>query len=128
VRTRRSEKPLERDPASYTDPMAAIFLMAAREYAPLRDRATAALARIEKVPAVVALGRKNLGAPPRVWVEVGIEQSRSAGAFFGEQRTFLIGALPGVTPLSFAASSTPSAPPWWAPTSLPKAGGSTPRS
>jgi uncharacterized protein (DUF885 family) len=103
VRTRRSEKPLERDPASYTDPMAAIFLMAAREYAPLRDRATAALARIEKVPAVVALGRKNLGAPPRVWVEVGIEQSRSAGAFFTEQRAFLIGALPEERPRIDAA-------------------------
>jgi uncharacterized protein (DUF885 family) len=103
VRTRRSEKPLERDPSSYTEPMAAIFLMAAREYAPLRDRAGAALARIEKVPAVAALGRKNLGAPPKVWVEVGIEQSRSANAFFTEQRAFLLGALPEDRPRIDAA-------------------------
>jgi uncharacterized protein (DUF885 family) len=103
VRTRRTERPLERDPASYTEPMAAIFLMAAREYAPLRDRARAALARIEKVPAVVALGRKNLGASPKVWVEVGIEQSRSANAFFTEQRAFLLGALPEDRPRIDAA-------------------------
>jgi len=94
VRARRAEKPLERNPTTYTDPMAAIFLMAAREYAPLRDRARAALTRIEKVPAVVALARTNLGAPPRVWVQVGVEQARSAGAFFAEQRAFLLGALP----------------------------------
>jgi uncharacterized protein (DUF885 family) len=103
VRTRRSEKPLERDPTAYDEPMAAIFLMAAREYAPLRDRARAALARIEKVPAVVVLGRQNLRAPPRVWVEVGIEQSRSASAFFTEQRAFLVGALPEDMPRIDAA-------------------------
>jgi uncharacterized protein (DUF885 family) len=94
VRARRAEKPLERNPTAYTDPMGAIFLMAAREYAPLHDRARAALTRIEKLPAVVALARTNLGAPPKVWVTVGLEQARSAGAFFAEQRTFLLGALP----------------------------------
>lgn len=94
VRTRAAEKPLERNPTTYTDPMAAIFLMAAREYAPLHDRARAALTRIEKLPAVVALARTNLGAPPKVWVQVGLEQARSAVAFFAEQRTFLLGALP----------------------------------
>lgn len=94
VRTHRADKPLERNPVAYTDPMAAIFLMAAREYAPLRDRARSALVRIEKVPAAVALARVNLGAPPKVWTQVGLEQARSAGAFFSEQRTFLLGALP----------------------------------
>lgn len=103
VRARRAEKPLERNPTSYTDPMGAIFLMAAREYAPLHDRATSALTRIEKIPAVVALARTNLSAPPKVWVTVGIEQARSAGAFFAEQRTFLLGALPDQKPRVEAA-------------------------
>jgi uncharacterized protein (DUF885 family) len=94
IRIRRAEKPLERRPDAYTDPMSAIFMMAARDYAPAPERARAALTRIEKLPAVVALARTNLGKPPRVWVQVGIEQAKSADAFFAEKRTFLLGALP----------------------------------
>jgi uncharacterized protein (DUF885 family) len=97
VRTRRAEKPLERRPDAYTEPMEAIFFMAARDYAPVAERARGALARIEKLPAVVELGRTNLGAPPRVWVQVGIEQAQSADAFLVEQRAFLVGALPAET-------------------------------
>jgi uncharacterized protein (DUF885 family) len=97
ARTRRADKTLERRPDAYTDPMSAIFLMAAREYAPVADRARGALARIEKLPAIVALGRANLGAPPRVWTVVGIEQAKSARSFFAEQRAFLVGALPTET-------------------------------
>ncbi len=96
LRLRRTQRPLERLPTAYTEPMDAIFLMAAREYAPAADRARASLARVEKIPDVVALARKNLGAPPKVWVEVGIEEARSARDFFaGDERTFLLGALPG---------------------------------
>jgi uncharacterized protein (DUF885 family) len=94
VRMRRTLKPLERSPDAYTEPMNAIFMMAARDYAPAADRARAALARIEKIPAVVAAARANLGAPPKVWLQVGIEQASSARAFFEEQRRFLAGALP----------------------------------
>ena len=103
VRVRRTLKPLERSPEAYTDPMAAIFMQASHEYAPAPERARAALARIEKLPAVVALARTNLGAPPRVWVTVGIEQAKSAREFFADQRTFLTGALPQDTPRIDAA-------------------------
>lgn len=94
VRMRRTLKPLVRSPDAYTEPMNAIFMMAARDYAPAADRARAALARIEKIPGVVAAARANLGAPPKVWLQVGVEQARSARAFFEEQRKFLAGALP----------------------------------
>jgi uncharacterized protein (DUF885 family) len=94
VKMRRAIRPLERSPDAYTEPMNAVFMLAARDYAPVEQRARNALARIEKLPGVVALASRNLGAPPRVWVQVGIDQARSARTFFDEQRTFLRGALP----------------------------------
>ena len=93
VRLRRSTRPLERRPDEYAGPMAALFQMMTHEYAPAADRARASLARIEKVPAIVALARTNLKSPPRVWVQVGIEQAQSAAQFFDDERAFLAGAL-----------------------------------
>jgi hypothetical protein len=94
ARVRRETRPLERRPDAYCGPMDALFLMAARDYAPAGERAGNALARIEKLPAILQLARKNLRKPPRVWVQVAVEQARSADAFFEQQRAFLRGALP----------------------------------
>lgn len=94
IRLRHDEKPLQRMPVSYIAPMDAVFLQAAREYAPAADRARASLARIEKIPAALAPAKKNLSAPPKLWVEVALEQAKTAGAFFDQERPFLVGALP----------------------------------
>jgi uncharacterized protein (DUF885 family) len=94
IRLRRDLRPLQRNPATYVAPMNAIFLQASREYTPAADRARASLDRIEKIPAALAPARTNLQAPPAVWVEVAIEQARSAGEFFDGERSFLVGALP----------------------------------
>jgi len=94
LRRKRAEKPLERRPDLYASPMNALFLMAARDYAPADERARNALARIEKVPALLEQAKKNLGAPPKVWTQVGIEQAGSAKDFFDEQRPFLHKSLP----------------------------------
>jgi uncharacterized protein (DUF885 family) len=99
VRVRRAVKPLERKPDAYTDPLGALFQMATHEYAPVADRARASLARLERVPAIVALARSNLTRPPRVWVQVGIEEAASAAEFLDGERTFLADALaPGDRP------------------------------
>jgi len=95
VRVNRELAPLERQPDVYTAPMNSVFLMMARDYAPARERATNALARIDKVPAVVAAAKANLKSPPRIWTQVGIERARSARAFFAEERGPLLLALPG---------------------------------
>ncbi len=94
VRTRRTVRPLARKPDFYASPMEAIFVMTARDYAPIADRAAKALARIEKVPAVVAYGKVNLERPPRVWTQVGIEAAEGAGPFFDEEEPILAAALP----------------------------------
>ena len=104
VRTRRALKPLERKPDAYTDPMSAIFMMAARDYAPVAERARSALSRIEKLPAVVALARTNLDSRPASGCRSASSRP-SADAFFVEQRAFLLGALPGETPRIDAAIS-----------------------
>ena len=94
VRTKRERRPLERQPDFYAAPLNALFLMTARDYAPAPERATNALARMEKIVPQLALAETTLRNPPRVWTQVGIEQARGAAAFFDEQRAFLDLALP----------------------------------
>jgi uncharacterized protein (DUF885 family) len=105
VRSKRELRPLERQPDVYTDPMNAIFLMLARDYAPAQERAKNALARMEKIGQVVAAAKANLKTPPRIWTQVGIERAKSAKAFFEEQRPLLSAALPGEGPRVDAAVS-----------------------
>jgi uncharacterized protein (DUF885 family) len=104
VERRARTHPLQRDPQIYAAPMSAIFLMMARDYAPAAERATNALARIEKLPQSLAVARGNLTpkggvtdaalAPPKVWTEVAMEMAASAAGFFDEQRAPLVAALP----------------------------------
>ena len=94
----RARRPLEREPQLYTSPMGAIFAMTAREYAPAPRRAADVVARLEKIPAVLAAARVNLGAPPAVWVQVTLERSERAKSFFEAQRPFLERHLPGELP------------------------------
>ena len=95
VRWRRTMQPLARNPTEYCEPLHAIFLQATGEYAPAPDRARAALARIEQLPGIVALARKNLRDVPRVWAETGVLEARSADAFFSDEEKLLLGVLPG---------------------------------
>jgi uncharacterized protein (DUF885 family) len=95
LRRKREEQPLVRRPDLYASPMGALFLMTARDYAPAKDRASQILARIEAIPAVLAQGQKNLGAPPAIWTRVGMDRCDGAKAFFAEQRAFLLANLPG---------------------------------
>ncbi len=94
VRTRRVQRPLQRDPSLYASPLNAIFLMTARDYAPAAERAKNVVARLEKIPKVIEAAKANLLNPPKVWTEVGIDRAASAKSFFDAQRPFLVGALP----------------------------------
>lgn len=94
VRRRRVERPLQRRPQLYAEPLDAVFQMTARDYAPAAERAHAVLARLAQVPQVVALAKANLLNPPKTWTENAIDRAGSAKAFLDEQRPFLVGALP----------------------------------
>jgi uncharacterized protein (DUF885 family) len=96
VRSTREQRPHERRPGFYAQsPMNALFWMLARDYAPAAERARNALARTEKIPAMLALAKQNLKEPPKVWTENGIEQAAAAKSFFDEQRRQLRKMLPG---------------------------------
>ena len=79
------EKPLVPQPRPYIDPMNAIFLMTARDYAPADDRARDVVARLEKIPAIVA-PRRSEPRRPAEGLDAGRHRAaRGAKAFF-EQR------------------------------------------
>jgi uncharacterized protein (DUF885 family) len=94
IRTKRVQRPLQRQPDIYAAPLTAIFFMTARDYAPPAERAKNVVARLEKIPKVIEAARANLLNPPRVWTEVGIDQASSAKSFLEAQRPFLVAALP----------------------------------
>lgn len=97
IRTKRVQRPLQRQPDVYADPLGAIFQMTAREYAPAPERAKNVISRLEKIPKVVEAAKQNLLNPPRVWTEVGIDRAASAKTFLEQQRPFLVAALPDQT-------------------------------
>jgi uncharacterized protein (DUF885 family) len=94
VRRSRVQRPLQRQPDAYVEPLEAIFHMTAREYAPAADRAKALVVRLTKIPKLVEAAKQNLLNPPRVWTEVGIDRAASAKTFLEAQRPFLLSALP----------------------------------
>ena len=95
IRTKRVQRPLQRQPNLYVSPLNVIFLMTARDYAPAAERARNVVARLEKVPSIIAAAKANLLNPPRVWTEVGVDRAASAKAFLEAQRPFLVASLPG---------------------------------
>lgn len=94
VRTRRDLHPHETQPDIYNAPMNAIFMMTSRDYAPAAERAKNVLARLEKLPTVIAAAKANLKSPPRLWTQIAIESADGAKGFFDEQRAPLEAALP----------------------------------
>jgi uncharacterized protein (DUF885 family) len=97
IRTKRVQRPLQRQPDIYASPLNAIFFMTARDYAPAAERARNVVSRLEKIPKVIEAAKANLLNPPRVWTEVGIDRASSAKSFLEAQRPFLIASLPGET-------------------------------
>ncbi len=94
VRVGRELQPHVRSPQSYLAPLGTIFLMIARPYAPAEDRAHAVVARLEKIPDVIAAAKTNLKNPPRVWTETAIESTREAYTFLAQVHAFLEPTLP----------------------------------
>jgi uncharacterized protein (DUF885 family) len=93
IRRDRELKPLTRDPGTYLGVLETLFAMIARQYAPAEERARAVVARLEKVPAVIAAAKANLDNPPAVWTQVALEGSKEAPAFLKQVRSFLDATL-----------------------------------
>ncbi len=67
------------------------------DYAPVRQRAEAAINRMEAIPALLQQARANIQQAPKAWVEKAISESDGALAFFhnGIDRLILDNNLPG---------------------------------
>ncbi len=60
-----------------------IFLLLARDFAPLEQRLESVASRLEEVPAFESRSRELLSDPVRIWVEIALESTRYAPALFG---------------------------------------------
>lgn len=68
----------------YYLPMDAVYGLLNKEFSAYGNRASAALDRLEQLPKVLLQAEKNLGRPPRIWVEQSIEQIEGVLATFQE--------------------------------------------
>jgi len=72
---------------SVTDyaPTQGLYVLLARDYAPMKQRLAAANLRLQALPKVLAAARQNLKRPPRVYTETAIAQNKGAISFVQDE-------------------------------------------
>jgi len=58
-----------------------VYVLLARDFAPMKQRLAAAQLRLEAIPRLVTAAKQNLRRPPRVFTETAIAQNKGAIAF-----------------------------------------------
>ena len=76
------------------NPGRAIYMLLARDFAPLPDRLASVAGRLAEVPGVLAEARRQLGAMPRVHLETAIGQFDGTIALVGSQVDAALSAEP----------------------------------
>ncbi|MHB8420406.1 MAG: DUF885 domain-containing protein [Myxococcales bacterium] len=72
----------QRQPSYYNDRVAwSIFALVKRDFAPLAERMADVIAREQAVPGLLSAAEANLEHPPRLWVEVAIEDASGTLSF-----------------------------------------------
>ena len=96
--------PLERDPRAYSEYISdSVFLLLAQSTLPKETNLTHAIARMARIPQVVADAKANLQNPCRVATETAIRQNRGAIAFYEHDLFDLAGQTPQLAALHAAA-------------------------
>lgn len=62
----------------YYNPSQGIYVLLARDFAPLRERLESVRYRLLGIPAIVAAAEKNLKNPPKIFTETAIQQNKGA--------------------------------------------------
>ncbi len=84
----------ENAPQSYVDyAVYAVFLLLAREFAPLDERMRSVVARLQQIPALLAQGRAQVQNPPPIFTETAIEATAGAIGFIQQAVPPLADAL-----------------------------------
>jgi uncharacterized protein (DUF885 family) len=81
------------------NPGRAIYLLLARDFAPLPDRLASVAGRLAAVPAVLTEARRQLGAMPRVHLETAVGQFDGTIGLVGDQIDAALAAAPSCGPL-----------------------------
>lgn len=76
-------RPTEHDPSLYPSFAAeAVHAILARDFAPLAQRLPSVIARMQKIPALLSTGMRNLTRSPRIWTDIALDETDGARAFF----------------------------------------------
>jgi len=76
----------------------AIYLLTAREFAPLKDRLKSVKARLKAIPGVLEAARGNLRNPPRVFTETAILQNKGNVSLVREELKNYLDQAPELIP------------------------------
>jgi uncharacterized protein (DUF885 family) len=97
-------RPFEEDPRVYSEYITdSIYLILEQSTVPRADKIKSCLARMARIPKVIAAARKNLRHPPYVHLKTAILQNRGAIAFYESGLFELIGETPALSDLRPAA-------------------------
>jgi uncharacterized protein (DUF885 family) len=73
-----------------------VYVLLARDFAPMDQRLAAANLRLQAIPKLVAAAKQNLRRPPRVYTETAIAQNKGAIAFVQDDLDDFIKQVPGM--------------------------------
>ena len=76
------------------NPGGAIYILIAREFAPLRDRLTSVRGRLERIPAVLAAAKEMLKNPTRIHTETTIDQLAGTISLIHDDLSTVAGQIP----------------------------------
>ncbi len=97
-------RPFEEDPRVYNEYISdSVYLIFGQSTAPRADKFKSAVARMARIPRVVAAARQNLRNPPYVFVKTAILQNRGSIAFYEGGLFDLAGETPQLSELRPAA-------------------------
>jgi hypothetical protein len=78
-------RPTEHDPSLYPSIAAeGVYAILARDFAPLAQRLSSVVARLEKIPALLTAGTRALKRSPRIWTEIALDETAGARTFLEE--------------------------------------------
>ena len=80
-----------------------VYVLLARDFAPLTQRLAAANERLKAIPRLVVAARENLDRPPRVFTETAIAQNKGAIAFVRDDLDVYLAQAPSMKPRLAAA-------------------------
>jgi uncharacterized protein (DUF885 family) len=81
------------DPLLY-NPVEGVYLLIARDFAPLKQRLAAVKRRLEAFPKTLAAAKRNLQNPPRVFTETAIQRNQGAIALVRGELDEILSAQP----------------------------------